>query len=107
MTQENLLKEVPLLAILTRNITQNFSPEFLSICEYNSEKKTACYRPFKNGHFVRACMEKMMDHQYKENGARNMYSNYNQIRAFVECSPNKSKKNYTLSTFPSSNGRKS
>ena len=29
-------KEVPLLAILTRNISSNFSPEFLSICEYNS-----------------------------------------------------------------------
>ena len=33
-----------------------------------------------------------MDHQYRENGARNMYSNYNQMRAYVECSPNKSKK---------------
>ena len=33
-----------------------------------------------------------MDHQYKENGARSMYSNYNQMRAFVECSPNKFKK---------------
>ena len=30
------LKEVPLLAIFTRNIFSNFSPEFLSICEYNS-----------------------------------------------------------------------
>ena len=32
------LKEVPLLVILTRNISSNFSPEFLSICEYNSWK---------------------------------------------------------------------
>ena len=43
-----------------------------------------------------------MDHQYKENGARNIYSNYNQMRAYVECSPNQ-ERNYTLSTFPSSN----
>ena len=32
-----------------------------------------------------------MDHQYGENGARNIYSNYNQMRAYVECSPNQSK----------------
>ena len=36
-----ILKEVPLLAILTKTYT--FPLEFLSICEYNSEKKTACY----------------------------------------------------------------
>ena len=30
-------------------------------------------------------MEKMMDHQYKENGMRNIYSNYNQMRACIEC----------------------
>ena len=76
----------------------------LSICECNSWKKTACYRPFKNGHFVRACTEKMMDYQYKENGERNIYSNYNQMRAYVECSPNQFKKLY-LTTFPSSNRR--
>ena len=29
-----------------------------------------------------------MDHQYKENGARNIYSNYNQIGAYVEYFPN-------------------
>ena len=34
-----------------------------------------------------------MDHEYRENGARNMYSNYNQMRAYVECSPNQSIKN--------------
>ena len=51
-------------------------------------KKTASYRPFKNGHFVRVCTEKMRDHQYRKNGARNTYSNYNQMRAYVKCSPN-------------------
>ena len=45
-----------------------------------------------------------MDRQYRENVARNIYSNYNQIRASTECSPNQSK-TYTLSTFPSSNRR--
>ena len=33
-----------------------------------------------------------MDYQYVENGARNIYSNNNQMRAYVECSPNQSKK---------------
>ena len=45
-----------------------------------------------------------MDHQHRENGARNIYSNYNQMRAYVKCSRNQSK-NYALSTFPSSNRR--
>ena len=45
-----------------------------------------------------------MDHQYRENGARNMYSNHNQMSAYVECSSNQSK-NYTLSAFLSSNRR--
>ena len=45
-----------------------------------------------------------MDHHRRKNSARNMYSNYNQRRVHVECSPNQSKK-YTLSTFPSSNRR--
>ena len=45
-----------------------------------------------------------MDHQYRENGARNKYSYYNQMRAYVECPPNQSKQS-TLSTFPSSNRR--
>ena len=42
------LKEVPLLTILTSNISSNFP---LSSCQYVStipEKKTACYRPLKN-----------------------------------------------------------
>ena len=45
-----------------------------------------------------------MDRQYRENGERKLYSNYNQMRAYVECSRNQSK-SYTLSTFPSSNRR--
>ena len=32
-----------------------------------------------------------MDHQYRENGERDIYSNYNQMRAYIECSPNQSK----------------
>ena len=31
------------------------------------------YRPLKNRHFVGVCTEKMMDHQYGENGARNIF----------------------------------
>ena len=37
-----------------------------------------------------------MDHQYRENCARNKYSNCNQMRAYVECSPNQSKKLYLI-----------
>ena len=60
------IREAPLVAIFTRNMSSNFFPlSSLSIYEYNSWKKTACYRPFKNGHFVRVCKEKMMDHQAK------------------------------------------
>ena len=33
-----------------------------------------------------------MDHHCREKGARNIYSNYNQMRAYVECSPDQSKK---------------
>ena len=91
-----ILKEVPLLTILKRNVSSNFSPGFLSICKYRSGKKTACYRPSKNRHFVRVCTKKMMDYQYRENGARNIYSNYNQMRTYVECSPSQSKKLYLI-----------
>ena len=42
-----------------------------------------------------------MDYQYRENGVRNMYSSYNQMRAHVECSPNQN----TLSTFSWNNRR--
>ena len=55
-------------------------------------EKAARYRPLKNRHFVRVCAEKIMDHQYRVNGARNIYLNYNQMRAYVECSHNQSKK---------------
>ena len=82
------LKEVPWLSILTRNISSNF---FHWVLVNMWVKKTACYRPLKNRHFIRVCTERMMDHQYGENGGRNMYSNYNQMRAYVKCSPNQSK----------------
>ena len=36
LVESERIKEVPLFAILTRNISSNFSPEFLLICEYNS-----------------------------------------------------------------------
>ena len=77
---------VPIFVILTRNISQTFP---LSSCPYVStipEKKTSCYRPFKNGHFVRVCTEKIVDHQFGKNGARNICPNYNHMRAYVECS---------------------
>ena len=74
-------KEVPLIAILTRNIYWNFFPWVLINMWVQFLEKTAYYQPFKKGHFVRACTEKMMDHQYKVNSARNIYSNYNQTRA--------------------------
>ena len=45
-----------------------------------------------------------MDHQYRENGARNIYSDYNQMRAYVNALQI-NQKNYALSTFPSSNRR--
>ena len=37
-----------------------------------------------------------MDHQYRENSTRNIHSHYNQMRAYVECSPNQSKKLYLI-----------
>ena len=37
-----------------------------------------------------------MDHQFRENGARNIYSNYNQMRAYVEYSADQSKKLYLI-----------
>ena len=36
-----------------------------------------------------------MDHQYRENGPRNIYSMYNQMRTYAKCFANKPK-NYTL-----------
>ena len=37
-----------------------------------------------------------MDHQCRENGARNIYSNYNPVKAYVECFPNQSRKLYLI-----------
>ena len=37
-----------------------------------------------------------MNHQYGENGKRNIYPNYNQMRAYVEYSPNQPKKLYLI-----------
>ena len=37
-----------------------------------------------------------MEHQYRENGAKNIYSNYNQMRAYAECSPDQSKKLFLI-----------
>ena len=33
-----------------------------------------------------------MDHQHRENDARNMWSNYNQMKAYVGCFPDEFKK---------------
>ena len=85
--RKSYFKEVPLLATLTRNISSNFFPEVLSMCEY-SLKKPWMLPTFQNGHFIRVCTERMLDHQYGENGATNIYSNYNEMRASVERSPN-------------------
>ena len=96
-SKKNLqLKEVPLLAILTRNISSNFFPLVLVNMSVQFLKKNCMLPTFENRHFVRVCTEKTMDHQYRENGARNIYSNYNQMRAYVECSPNQSKKLYLI-----------
>ena len=51
---------------------------------------------FEKSTFCKDLYEKMMDYQYRENGARNIYSNYNQMKAYVECSPNQSKKFYLI-----------
>ena len=69
------------------------------------KKKTACYRPFKNRHFVRVCTEKMMEHQCKvsRKDVRNTCSKYSQVKAYVDCSPDQSRKTYTLLTVPYSN----
>ena len=37
-----------------------------------------------------------MDHQYEDGEARNIYPNYNHMRANVESSPNQSKKLYLI-----------
>ena len=45
-----------------------------------------------------------MDHQYRKNGARNIYLNCNQMRLMLNALQI-NQKIYTLSTFPSSNRR--
>ena len=79
-------------SLLTRNISSNFFPSVLVNMWEQFLKKTAYNRPVKSWHFIRVCTEKRMDHQHRENGTRNIYSNYNQMRAYVECFPNQSKK---------------
>ena len=37
-----------------------------------------------------------MEHQCRENDARNIYLNYCQMRAYVECSPNQLKNLYLI-----------
>ena len=89
---ECLFKEVPLLAILTRDISSNFP---LSSCQYVStipEKNCMLPTSLKNRHFVGVCTEKMINHQYREHGSRNTYSSYNQMTVFVKCSLDQSKK---------------
>ena len=97
------LRRFPYLLFWRETYPQTFPPEFLSICEYNSWKKPACYRPLKNRHFVRVCTEKMIDHIGKT--AREIY-----IQTIIrwELMLNVlqiNQKNYTLSTFPLSNRR--
>ena len=94
--RDSFLRRFPYLLFWRETYPQTFPPEFLSICEYNSWKKIACYRPLKDRHFARVCTEKTMDHWCRENGARNIYSNYNHMRPYVECSPNQSKKLYLI-----------
>ena len=103
-TINNAFKEVPLLAVLTRNIFSNIFPWVLVNMWVQFLKRTACYRPLKNRHFVGFCTEKMMDRQYRESDARKIYSNYNQMRAMLNALQI-NQRNYTLSTFPSSNRR--
>ena len=64
----------------------------------------ARYRPFKNGQFVRVCTKKMIDHQCRKNRAKNVNSNYNQMKAYCDVIQI-NQKNYILSTFSSSNRR--
>ena len=95
---EGLVKEVPLFAILTRKLLSNFFPWVLVSIWVQLLKKTACYRPLKNQHFVRVCMEKIKT-------ARETY-----IQTIIrwELMLNTlqiNQKSDILSTFPSSNRR--
>ena len=68
------IKPVHILAMLTRNTSSNCFPELLSVGEYNLRKKSARYQPFKDGQFVRVCIEKMIEQQYWDNGTRDIYA---------------------------------
>ena len=41
----------------------------------------------------------MIDHQYRENGARNLYLIYNRIKAYLKHYPNQSKEFYSIENF--------
>ena len=77
-----ILKVVYLFAVLTRSTFSNFFLMLLSIKEYNSREKPVCYEPFKNRQFVKVCTEKIIDYQFRENGARNIYSDCNQMKVY-------------------------
>ena len=103
----SILRRLPYLLFWRKTYPQTFSLEFLSICEYNSWKKLHITDLSKNGDFVRVCTEKVMDHQYISiwKTARETY-----IQTIIrwELMLNAlqiNQKNYTLSTFPSSNQR--
>ena len=55
--------------IFMRNESSNLFSSVLSIVM----KKHTCYQPFRTRHFVRVCTEKTVDHQYRENGVRNIF----------------------------------
>ena len=70
--QELVLSICPLLlfVILIRNTSSNF----FSCALVNSiiREKSAYYQPFKNGQFVGVSADKIIDHQYRENGTCNI-----------------------------------
>ena len=66
------LKEVPLLAILTRNISLNFFASVHVNMRVQFLKKTCMLPTFEKSTFCKALYGKMMDHQYREIGATNI-----------------------------------
>ena len=69
-----------------------------------SEKKNCMLPTFQNWTFCKDLYGVNDELSIWGNGARNIQLNYNQMRAYVEYSPDQSK-NYTLSTFPLRNRR--
>ena len=61
-----IFNEVPLLAILTRNISSNFFPWVLVNMWVQFLRKNCLLWPLKNWHFVGVCSEKMIDRQQSE-----------------------------------------